>query len=179
MFRFFRIRSATNVHSIEYSWIRSWRPVFVRVPRDNRGMPVALCEPTQTISRGLDIAREKLQALDDEGIAQALRGIEALSRKTYSVMLELVAELEARQIAGRSGFGSTARLLAGMLQQSAGEARTRVDHASLVGTRRTLTGDTLQPLLPATAAALASGQIGVGQLRMITETKAALPASVP
>jgi hypothetical protein len=133
MFRFFRVRSATNVHSIEYSRIRSWSPAFVRDPRDNRGMPVVLCEPTQTISRALHITREMLHALDDDGITQALRDIEALSRKMYSVMLELVEELEACQITGRSGLGSTARLLARMLQLSAGEARTRVDHASLVG----------------------------------------------
>ena len=91
-FRFFRLRSAINVHSIEYSRIRSWSRVFVRPPRGNRGMPIALLEPTQTISRGLDIAHEMLHALDDEGITQALRNIEALSHKTYSVMLELVAE---------------------------------------------------------------------------------------
>lgn len=33
--------------------------------------------------------------------------------------------------------------------------------------------------LPATAAALAAGEIGIGQLRVITETMTALPASVP
>ncbi|MGH3529110.1 MAG: DUF222 domain-containing protein, partial [Pseudonocardiaceae bacterium] len=40
-------------------------------------------------------------------------------------------------------------------------------------------GETLAPRLPATAAALAAGEIGAGQLRVITETIAALPASVP
>jgi hypothetical protein len=42
-----------------------------------------------------------------------------------------------------------------------------------------LTGETLTPQLPATAAGLAAGQIGVGQLRVITEALAGLPASVP
>lgn len=69
----------------------------------------------------------------------------------------LVAQREAGQITGRSGFGSTARLLAGMLQLSAGGAsRARPHHAALVGTRRTLIGAILPPLLPATAAVLAS-----------------------
>lgn len=49
----------------------------------------------------------------------------------------------------------------------------------MVGTRRGLTGESLEPQLPATAAALAAGQIGVGQLRVITETMASLPALVP
>ena len=37
----------------------------------------------------------------------------------------------------------------------------------------------MAPRLPATAAALAAGEIGSGQLPVITETIAALPASVP
>jgi hypothetical protein len=36
-----------------------------------------------------------------------------------------------------------------------------------------LIGETLQPRLLATAAALAAGQIGAGQLRVISETMAA------
>jgi hypothetical protein len=54
-----------------------------------------------------------------------------------------------------------------------------VEHAALVGTRHAITGETLAPRLRATAAALDAGQIGIGQLRVITETMAALPASVP
>lgn len=51
----------------------------------------------------------------------------------------LLAELDSRAIAAREGLGSTTRLLPGMLQLSAGEARTRVEHAAMVGTRRTIT----------------------------------------
>jgi hypothetical protein len=108
-----------------------------------------------------------------------LRDIEAHLRKTHSVMLELVAEAESRRIAAHSGFGSTARLLVDMLQLSAAEARTRAEHASMVGSRRALTGEILQPQLPATAAALAAGQIGIGQLRVISDAMASLPDWVP
>lgn len=62
-----------------------------------------------------------------------------------------------------------------MLQLSAAKARLRVEHALMVGNRRTLTGKTL----PTTAAALAAGEIGLGQLRVISEALAALPAAVP
>ncbi|HEX4103419.1 MAG TPA: DUF222 domain-containing protein [Pseudonocardiaceae bacterium] len=96
-----------------------------------------------------------------------------------SCWAELVAEADSRGIAVERGFRNTRQLLAGMLQLSAAEARTRVDHATMVGTRRTITGQTLAPQLRATAAALAAGQIGTGQLRVITETMAALPPSVP
>jgi Domain of unknown function (DUF222) len=40
-----------------------------------------------------------LGCLDDEGLTQALREVEALSRRTHAVLLELVAELDSRGIA--------------------------------------------------------------------------------
>jgi hypothetical protein len=113
------------------------------------------------------------------GIVQTLRDVEKLSRVAQSVRCEVVAEIEARGIAVREGFAGTQGLLAGMLQLSAAEARMRVQHAAMLGPRRAITGQPLAPLLPATATALAAGQIGAGQLRVITETIAGLPASVP
>ncbi|MCA1673213.1 MAG: 13E12 repeat family protein, partial [Actinobacteria bacterium] len=138
----------------------------------------AVRESVQQLSGCLDNVRATLGGLDDKGIAQTLRDIEMLSRTLQSVMLDVVAEADARGMAAREGFGGTARLLAGMLRLSAAEARTRVEHAGLVGIRRGLTGQVLAPRAPATAAGLAAGQIGAGQLRVIAETMAALPASV-
>jgi Domain of unknown function (DUF222) len=131
------------------------------------------------MSSCLDGLRGTMGGLDDARIVQTLRDIESLSRRTQAVMLELVAEADSRGVAVERGFRNTQQLLAGMLQLSAAEARTRVQHATMLGTRRTITGQTLAARLPATAAALAAGQIGTGQLRVITETIAALPASVP
>jgi len=142
-------------------------------------MSVALGDPVDVMSGCLDSLRKMLSSLDDKQIVPALRDIETHLRQTHSLMLELVAEAESRRIAAQVGFGNTARLLAGTLQLSAAEARQRVEHASMVGTRRTLTGQTLPPRLPVTAAALAAGGIGTGQLRVISETIAALPTSVP
>ncbi len=142
-------------------------------------MTVAVCEPVQVISSCLEDLRGGVSGLDDKGIVRALRQIEELSRTTQSVMLDLVAEAESRGIAAREGFGTTPRLLSATLRWSAAEARTRTDHAAMVGPRRAMTGQHLAPRLPATAAALAAGQIGAGQLKVITETMAALPTSVP
>ena len=142
-------------------------------------MTAAVREPVQEMSSCLDSLRATLCGLDDKGIAQMLREIEVVSRKTQSVLLDAVTEADARGIAAREGFGTTQRLLAAMLRLSAAEARTRVEHAAAVGTRHTITGETLAPRLPATAAALAAGEIGAGQLRVITETMGATPASVP
>jgi uncharacterized protein DUF222 len=139
----------------------------------------AVCEPVAAISECLDSVRGMLSGLDDKGITQALREIEGLSRRTHAMMLDLVAEIDSRGIAGRVGFGTTQRLVAELLHLSAGEVRARVEQASMVGARRALTGETLSPRLPATAAALAAGEIGPGQLRVITEAIGALPASIP
>ncbi|MGQ0778323.1 MAG: hypothetical protein ACT4NY_28595 [Pseudonocardiales bacterium] len=85
-----------------------------------------------------------LSGLDDQRIAQVLREIEELSRRTQSVMLDVVAEADTRGIAAREGFGSTACLLAGLLRLSAAEARTRCEHAAMAGARRALTGEVLR-----------------------------------
>ncbi len=142
-------------------------------------MAVVVSDPVQVISNCLENVRGGLSGLHDDEIVHALRQIEELSRATHSVMLDMVAEAEARGIAGRTGFGTTSRMLSAMLRVSAAEARTRTEHAAMVGTRRTITGETLPARLPATAAALAAGQIGTGQLRVITETMILLPTSVP
>jgi hypothetical protein len=123
--------------------------------------------------------RTTLHGLDDKALLQRLREIEVLSRMTQSVMLDVVAEIDSRMIAGREGFGVTARLLSNALALSMAEARMRTEHAALVSTRRTLTGEALPPRLPATAAALAAGEIGGGQLRVITETMTLLPTTIP
>ncbi len=122
--------------------------------------------------------RHSIVECDDAGLQDQLPDIESASRMLHSVMLETVAELESRNIAATAGFGTTKRLLARMLQLSAAEARTRVAHAAQIAARRTLSGEVLPPLLPNTAAALAAGEIGPAQVRMITETMNAIPASV-
>ncbi len=109
---------------------------FVGGVRENRGVTVALCEPVAAMSDCLDSVRGMLSGLDDKEITQTLRDIEALSRRAHAVMLELVAEADSRGIAAWEGFGSTAPLLAGMLQLSAsrgadaGGARGHGEHSA-------------------------------------------------
>lgn len=159
-------------------WLRS-PPEIVGAAGENPGVTAAVCEPVAALSDALEGVRGSLRGLDDKMITQALREVEVVSRKAQSVMLDLVAEIDSRGVAGRAGFGATQRLLASVLHLSMAEARMRVEHAGMVGARSTLSGETLPPRLPATAAALAAGEIGTGQLRVITETMTLLPASVP
>jgi hypothetical protein len=113
--------------------------------------------------------RRSIVDCDDAGLPDQIRDIESVSRMMYSVMLDTVAELDARNIATTAGFRNTKQLLAGMLNLSLTEAGTRVVNATQLASRRTLTGEVLAPVLPNTAAALAVGEIGPGQVRVITE----------
>ncbi len=126
----------------------------------------------------LDRWRHAIADCDDAGLPEQIRGIESVARMVHSVMLDTVAELESRNIAETAGFRNTKQLLAGMLNLSATEAGIRVTHATQLAPRRTLGGEMLAPLLPNTAAALAAGEIGPAQVRVITETMGAIPVCV-
>ncbi|MGH3830924.1 MAG: DUF222 domain-containing protein [Pseudonocardiaceae bacterium] len=126
----------------------------------------------------LDQWRDSILVCDDAGLQDQIRDIESASRMLHSVMLDTVAELDSRNIAATTGFGTTKRLLAGMLQLSPTEARTRVAHAEQLAPRRILSGEALPPKLPNTAAALAAGEIGPAQVRVIAETMDAIPSTV-
>ncbi|MGC1735503.1 MAG: DUF222 domain-containing protein [Pseudonocardiaceae bacterium] len=135
-------------------------------------------DPRQAMVACLDQWRQSIVRCDDAGLPDQVRDIESVSRMVYSVMLDIVAELESRSIATTAGFRNTKQLLAGMLNLSATEAGARVAHATHLSARRTLGGEVLAPVLPNTAAALAAGEIGPGHVRVITETMTSIPASV-
>ncbi|HEX4101810.1 MAG TPA: DUF222 domain-containing protein [Pseudonocardiaceae bacterium] len=141
-------------------------------------MRPASCDDLQSAFDCVDVLRDSVPALRPEELLDAICGIEVLARKTHATMLELVAGLDASRVAGEQGFGTTGKLLAAMLDLSAGQARARTRAAEQLGTRRALTGEPLAPQLPATAVALAAGAIGTGQLTVITQTMAALPATI-
>ncbi|PZS38888.1 MAG: HNH endonuclease [Pseudonocardiales bacterium] len=126
----------------------------------------------------LDQWRHAIIDGDDAGLLDQVRTIESVSRMVYSVMLDAVAELDSRNIAITGGFRDIKQLPAGMLNLSPTEAGTRVAHATQLAPRRTLGGAPLAPLLPNTAAALAAGEIGPGQVRVIAETMTSIPTTV-
>ncbi|MCA1697073.1 MAG: hypothetical protein LC749_21450 [Actinobacteria bacterium] len=66
----------------------------------------------------LNRRRQAIVECDEARSPDQVRGIESVSRMVYSVMLDTVAELEARNIAVTAGFRNTKQLLAGMLNLS-------------------------------------------------------------
>ena len=96
------------------------------------------------------------------GLLDGLREAEADLRRSYARVLSVVAELEAENAGAVAGFGSTARLLAGVLNLSKGEAKARVEQAGLLMPRRSLTDEVLAPRLPATATGTCRGRHRAG-----------------
>jgi len=135
-------------------------------------------DPRQAMVSCLAQWRHAIVDCADAGLPGQVRDIESVSRMVYSVMLDAVAELGSRNIAVTAGFRDTKQLLAGMLNLSPTEAGARVTHAAQLASRRALTGEVLTPALPETAAALAAGEIGPAQVRVITETMGAIPTTV-
>ena len=136
--------------------------------------------PPETVGGGCDNGQvttvgEDLEQARVDGLLGVLRDAEAELRRAYSRMLGVVGELEEENAGAAAGFGTTARLLAGVLNLSRGEAKARVEQAELLTPRRSLTGEVLPPILPATAAELAAGAIGPTHLRVITATMRRIP----
>jgi Domain of unknown function (DUF222) len=65
-----------------------------------------------------------------------------------------------------------------VLRLSPSEANARVQAARRLGPRETVTGEVLEPVFPAVAAAQAAGAVSVEQARVITATIEELPATV-
>lgn len=113
-----------------------------------------------------------------DGLLQVLRDAESDFRRSYARILDVVAELDAERAGAVAGFGTTARLLAGVLNLSKGESKARAEQAGLLAPRRSLTGETLPPALPATATELAAGAIGPSHVRVIAATMRRIPLSM-
>jgi hypothetical protein len=113
-----------------------------------------------------------------DGLLNALRDAEADFRQSYSRVLGVVNQLDEEKAGAVAGFGTTARLLAGVLNLSKSEARTRVEHAALLTPRRSLTGELLPPSLPATAAELTAGAISPTHVRVIAAAVRRIPDGI-
>jgi len=55
----------------------------------------------------LDQWRQSTLGCDDTGLQEQIRDIETVSRTLHAVILDAVAELEFRNLAATTGFGST------------------------------------------------------------------------
>jgi hypothetical protein len=74
--------------------------------------------------------------------------------------------------------GALPTVMADRLRITRGEATRRIGDAEVLGPRSTLTGERLEPMMPATAASQAAGEIGAGHVREIRQFFNKLPGWV-
>src|SRR4051812_31812324 len=115
--------------------------------------------PTIVVVEALRAAVDGLLSASLSGVsAVQLTGllveVETRRRRLEAVDQLLIAEAAQRGVAGEYGRTGTPDLLVSLLRVSPVEASARVRRAEDLGPRRALTGEPLQPLLPATAAAM-------------------------
>lgn len=92
------------------------------------------------------VEEDRVQART-HGLLGVLRDAEADFRRSYARVLEVVAELEAGKTGAVVGFGTTARLLTGVLTVTSRRVATaRVEQAQQLTPRQSLTGEALPPL---------------------------------
>jgi hypothetical protein len=109
-----------------------------------------------------------MTGLDGVGVASLLAEIEDARRRLDAADTRALAVAEDRRVDGQFGAASLVDLLTDRLHLDAGEARRRVRRCEDLGPRHTLTGEPLPPILPATAAALADGEIHAGHVDVIS-----------
>jgi hypothetical protein len=119
-----------------------------------------------------------LASASRDDLIELCRGLETHRRRLPAAEHRLIAQLDERGIPRELAMRDSATMLARLLHIDPAEARARAAAAQDMGPRRTVTGEPLEPLFPAVAAAQAAGQISPAHARVITEGLSALPAEV-
>ncbi|MEB3048724.1 DUF222 domain-containing protein, partial [Mycolicibacter sp. MYC123] len=115
-------------------------------------------------------------ALTPQECLAILKRCETLRRRLPAVehpLVNQVAAAEQAEIGGKPHW-----VLADTLNVTRGEAKGRIDAAAELGPRRTLTGQPLEPLLPAVAAAQRDGRIGASHINVIRSFFDYLPTDI-
>jgi hypothetical protein len=103
---------------------------------------------------------EQLATVSDTELLAELQVLEAELCRVQYRQVTVLAELNARNVPGALGLRGLADLITAQLRCTRVEARRRAQAVDRFGARRALTGETLEPIYPPTAEALADGAIG-------------------
>ncbi|HEU5005803.1 MAG TPA: DUF222 domain-containing protein [Jatrophihabitantaceae bacterium] len=125
-----------------------------------------------------DLIDLDLNALGRDELVELCRGLETQRRRFPAAEHRLIAELDERGVPGELAMRDSATMLARLLHLDPADARARAASARDLGPRRTVTGERLEPLFPAVAAAQAAGELSPAHVRVITAGLEALPAQV-
>lgn len=120
-------------------------------------------------------------AFDDASVAELLEvqsALESVKRRIPAVQHRVMAAVKAQSSPGELGARSWADALGIRLRISHTEACRRLSEGELLGPRRSVTGEPLEPVYPGTAAALARGELTGEHVRIITHTMKKIPPVV-
>jgi len=127
-------------------------------------------------SRAVDaLQSESLDGLADHEVLAVFQDLETHRHRLPTVDHRLITGLECRSTARKLLARGAAGLLTQLLHVDVGEAKSRVRAAAALGPRTAITGEPLDPVYPATAAAQAAGTISEKHARIITQTIGHLP----
>jgi Domain of unknown function (DUF222)/HNH endonuclease len=115
---------------------------------------------------------------DSSELVRALHDLETRMRCDYATQLELITELETRNVARDRGYPSLTEFLRDLLRISRSDANRRIQHAQAVTEAALISGGMMEAPLPATAAALRAGELGPEHVEAIAKTLTNLPISV-
>lgn len=108
------------------------------------------------------------------GILEKLEGVtRKLQTPSHQLINQLAEQADSAELGGKLSWA-----LADRLHITPGEASRRVAEAAELGPRRALSGEPLEPVLPATAAAQRDGAIGSDHVAVIRRLFHQLPESV-
>ncbi|MFI5508887.1 HNH endonuclease signature motif containing protein [Mycobacterium sp. NPDC051804] len=144
---------------------------------------IMLATPVQVAMAALRSAHESLAACDLDALThrellEVLDGLETLSCRLPAQRHRALARLQCETTPKEMGAKSWRQVLAIRWRISASEAGRRLDEAAMLGPRRTLTGELLEPVFAATAAAQARGLVNGEHIETIREASGRIPGWV-
>ncbi|MBB2991103.1 hypothetical protein FHR72_002576 [Mycolicibacterium iranicum] len=125
-----------------------------------------------------DLAGCEVDLLTRADLVEALDELETLSCRLPSVGHRMLARLQAEATPQEMGAKSFKEVLSVRWRISTGEAHRRLTEAALLAPRQGLTGPSLPPALPATAAAQGLGLINGEHVEVIRKAVDRLPGFV-
>ncbi|MGV0718115.1 HNH endonuclease signature motif containing protein [Mycolicibacterium sp. XJ662] len=125
-----------------------------------------------------EVAACELDLLTRPDLLAALDELESLSCQLPAMRHCLLARLQRETTAGEMGAHSWKEVLRVRYRISTGEANRRLKEAELLAPRQSMTGPSLPPALPATAAAQAHGLINAEHVEVIRKSVDKLPGWV-
>ena len=129
----------------------------------------AVSEGLAQLRAGVDgLLEADLSGLSSVEVTELLSALEVQRRRLDAVDAAVVAEVEARGVAGEYARCSTPELLISLLRVTSAEAKRRVAAAVELGPRVTVTGEPLPPLLPRVSDALREGVVSAAQVGVIS-----------